>query len=58
METLTPKILENLFNFLDIGEGDTSTRLTQKIHQTRLEIAGQKSTKQKKEQARKLAEGQ
>lgn len=40
IESLTPKILENLLMFLEIDEGDTTTKVADKIHKTRLEIAG------------------
>lgn len=40
IETLTAKTLENLMLFLEINEGDTTTKISDKIHKTRLEISG------------------
>lgn len=40
VDILELKAVENLFHFLDIGEGDTATTINNKIHQTRLEISG------------------
>jgi hypothetical protein len=37
---LTPKLLENLMNFLDIGEGDSTTKVNAKIHNKRIELTG------------------
>ena len=54
MENMTPRILEQLFLFLDIHEGDSTTKVSDKIHRTRLEISGQRPTKLKKEDAKKL----
>ena len=54
VETLTTPILENLLRFLDIQQGDTTTKVADKIHNKRIEIAGQKPTKIKKEEIKKL----
>eukprot|EP00347_Sterkiella_histriomuscorum_P006073 403354173 len=54
IDSLTPKILENLFLFMEINEGDTATKVSNKIHNTRLEIAGQKPTKLKMEEVKKI----
>jgi len=51
---MTPKVLEQLFLFLEIHEGDTATKVADRIHRTRLEIAGQKPTRIKKEEAKKI----
>jgi hypothetical protein len=52
---LTSKILENLLQFLEIGEGDSTTKVNSKIHQRRIELTGQKPTKLKKEEIKKIA---
>ena len=54
IETLATKALENLFFFLEINEGDNATKIFDKLHQKRLEIAGQKPTKMKMEDLKKL----
>ena len=40
--------------FLEIDEGDNATKVADKIHKTRLEIAGQKPTKLKMEEVKKM----
>ena len=49
------KILEHLLQFLDINEIDNATKVTSKIHNKRIELAGQKPSKVKKEEVKKLA---
>ena len=45
---MSVEILENLLKFLDINYGDNKTKMIAKIHNTRVEISGQKPTKLKK----------
>jgi len=53
-ETLTAGTLEKLFYFMNIAEGDNPTKVNQKIHQSRIELTGQKPTKVKMEDANKF----
>ena len=54
MENVTLKTVENLLLFLDINEGDTATKVAEKLSRSRVEIAGQKPTRLKKEEVKKI----
>ena len=54
IETLTQRAFENLFRYLDIGEGDSSTKVQERLHKMRIELTGQKPTRLKKEEIKKL----
>ncbi len=54
MQSMNVKTLENLMHFLSLTEGDTTTKVNDKINKTRVEVVGAKSNKTKKEAANKF----